>query len=266
LRAAFNTMVGTMEEAHEALTTKVEELEESEARNRRIRERLEHVVGSSGAILYTYRIADREVVLEWVSGNVKRLLGYEVEAAKAPGIWRRLRHPEDHDRFREAQNRLRREGTVTLEYRLRHADGNFLWVRDEQRLLRDADGVPRGVVGVLTDLSEHRRLGGARVAAGAASRAKSEFPAGMSHELRPPLNSVLGFGQLLQLDVKPEEQRESVEQILRAGQHLLALIAEVLDIARIESGQMSLSVEPVFVATTVREAVDLVRLLAAEQG
>src|SRR5690606_14574401 len=135
-----------------------------------------------------------------------------------------------------------------------------------QRLLRDADGVPREVVGVLTDLSEHRRLEGAKEAAEAASRAKSEFLSRMSHELRTPLNSVLGFGQLLQLDVKTEEQRESVEQILRAGQHLLALIDEVLDIARIESGQMSLSVEPVFVATTVREAVDLVRLLAAEQG
>src|SRR5690606_8655811 len=132
--------------------------------------------------------------------------------------------------------------------------------------LRDEDGTPREVVGVLSDISEHRRLAGAKEAAEAANLAKSEFLSRMSHELRTPLNSVLGFGQLLQLDVESEENQESVEQILKARKYLLSLIAEVLDIARIESGQMSLSVEPVLVATTVQEALDLVRLRAAQQG
>jgi PAS domain S-box-containing protein len=266
LGAAFNAMAGNVEEAHEQLKQKVAELAESEARNRQTRKRLEHVISSSGAILYNFRLADREIALEWVSDNVKRLLGYDVEAAMAPGIWRRLRHPDDHDRFRVAQNRLEREGRVTVEYRLRHADGQYRWVRDEQRLLRDAEGHAREVVGVLSDVSEHRRLEGAKQAAEAANLAKSEFLSRMSHELRTPLNSVLGFGQLLQLDLESEENRDSVAQILKAGQHLLSLIDEVLDIARIESGQMSLSVEPVFVAATVQEALDLVRLLAAEQG
>ena len=69
-----------------------------------------------------------------------------------------------------------------------------------------------------------------------ASRLKTEFLSRISHELRTPLNAILGFGQLLQLDDLTEEQRESVDQMLRGGRHLLGLINEVLDISRIETG------------------------------
>ena len=78
-----------------------------------------------------------------------------------------------------------------------------------------------------------------------ANTAKSEFLSRMSHELRTPLNAILGFGQLLQLEDLTEEQVESVDHILRAGRHLLGLINEVLDLARIESGHLALSPEAV---------------------
>jgi signal transduction histidine kinase len=96
-----------------------------------------------------------------------------------------------------------------------------------------------------------------------ANHAKSEFLSRMSHELRTPLNSIIGFGQLLELDVEGPEQRESVGHILKGGRHLLALINEVLDIARIEAGKLSLSIEPVFLEDVVRGALDLVRPQAA---
>ena len=67
----------------------------------------------------------------------------------------------------------------------------------------------------------------------------------MSHDLRTPLNAILGFAQLLELDDLPDDRKESVAQILRGGTHLLTLINEVLDIARIEAGHLSLSMEPV---------------------
>jgi signal transduction histidine kinase/CheY-like chemotaxis protein len=106
----------------------------------------------------------------------------------------------------------------------------------------------------------------ARAEAERANSAKSEFLSRMSHELRTPLNAVLGFAQLLELDDLSSDQRESVEQIEKAGRHLLDLINEVLDIARIESGQLSLSLEPVEVRSAVSEALELLRPLAAERG
>ncbi len=111
-----------------------------------------------------------------------------------------------------------------------------------------------------------RALVEAQALAEAASRSKSEFLSRVSHELRTPLNAVLGFGQLLELDDLTDLQRESVTQITRGGRHLLDLINEVLDISRIESGQLSLSPEPVLVSELLADVVDLVRPLAEERG
>jgi protein-histidine pros-kinase len=99
-----------------------------------------------------------------------------------------------------------------------------------------------------------------------ANAAKSEFLSRMSHELRTPLNAIIGFGQLLELDELPEEQRESVGQIVGAGRHLLSLINEVLDISRAEAGTFALSVEPTELQSVVADAVELVQPLAAERG
>jgi signal transduction histidine kinase len=99
-----------------------------------------------------------------------------------------------------------------------------------------------------------------------ANTAKSEFLSRMSHELRTPLNAILGFGQLLQFDDLAEEQAESVDHILRAGQHLLGLINEVLDLARIESGHLALSPEAVSVVEVIKDTVDLIGPLATERA
>jgi PAS domain S-box-containing protein len=119
------------------------------------------------------------------------------------------------------------------------------------------------------DISERKRaervLREAKQEADRANRAKSEFLSRMSHELRTPLNAILGFGQLLQLDDLTAEQSESVEHMLRGGRHLLELINEVLDISRIESGNLSLSPEPVDLGEVVTDTIDLIRPLAAER-
>jgi len=104
----------------------------------------------------------------------------------------------------------------------------------------------------------------ATAAAAAANRAKSEFLSRMSHELRTPLNVILGFGQILQLDELSTGQEEAVGHILTAGRHLLGLIDEVLDIARLESGHVSLSVRPVCLDSLVAEALQLPQPLAEQ--
>jgi signal transduction histidine kinase/ActR/RegA family two-component response regulator len=95
-----------------------------------------------------------------------------------------------------------------------------------------------------------------------ASQAKNAFLSSTSHELRTPLNAVLGFTQLLQMSDLSAEDRDAVERILAAGRHLLALINELIDIARIESGVFSLSVEPVAMQPVIKETCQLMAPLA----
>ena len=95
-----------------------------------------------------------------------------------------------------------------------------------------------------------------------ANLAKSEFLSRMSHELRTPLNAILGFGQLLEMDPLESQQALGVSYILKAGRHLLTLVDEVLDIARIEAGQIDLAMEPVPINRVLNDVTALVRSLA----
>ena len=136
--------------------------------------------------------------------------------------------------------------------------------------LSDQSKKPYAICGVSTDITDRKRveeeLKTARDEADRANRAKSEFLSRMSHELRTPLNAILGFAQVLELDAKSPEDTENVGQVIKAGRHLLGLINEVLDISRIEAGEMSLSIEPVLVNDVIQETLDLVRPLAATRN
>lgn len=105
----------------------------------------------------------------------------------------------------------------------------------------------------------------AKEEADAANAAKSEFLSRMSHELRTPLNAILGFAQVLEMGDLEAQDRDSVEHILKGGRHLLHLINEVLDIARIEAGRLSLSLEPILLAPTLHEVLSLAQPLAASR-
>jgi len=109
-------------------------------------------------------------------------------------------------------------------------------------------------------------LTAARDAAMGATQAKNSFLSSTSHELRTPLNSILGFAQLLQLSELSEEDSDGVDRILGAGRHLLALINELIDIARIESGDLGLSLEPVLVRPVIEECCQLMAPIAAERS
>jgi PAS domain S-box-containing protein len=106
----------------------------------------------------------------------------------------------------------------------------------------------------------------ARETADTANLAKSEFLSRMSHELRTPLNAILGFGQILEMQDPGPRDSESIKHILKGGRHLLALINEVLDIARVEAGHLELSLEPVSISEVITESLDLTRPLAAQHN
>ena len=138
--------------------------------------------------------------------------------------------------------------------------------------LRDDDGGLIGYLLIGTDNSARKQveseLHAAMAAADAANQAKSDFLSSMSHELRTPLNAVLGFAQLLETGTPPltVTQRRSIDQILKAGWYLLELINEVLDLALIESGRLTLSNEPVSLAEVLAECRAMIEPQARQRG
>jgi PAS domain S-box-containing protein len=158
----------------------------------------------------------------------------------------------------------RRDPKGTME--VRTADHRSWRITDR----RTTEG---GIVTTMWDLTDdaqrEEELQKARAAAEAASAAKTEFLSSMSHELRTPLNAVLGFAQLLQRDRKAPltaRQKSMVDQVLKGGEHLLRLIDDVLDLARIETGNVSLSTEPVSVAGVLAEVKATLDPMAARAG
>jgi len=136
-----------------------------------------------------------------------------------------------------------------------------------------------GVIATARDVTERKRLdgalqesnqqlNGARITAERANLAKSDFLSSMSHELRSPLNAILGFAQLMDsgLPAPTPAQKDSIEQILQAGWYLLELINEVLDLSLIESGKVSLSLEPVSLAEVLADCQAMIEPQARGSG
>ena len=203
-----------------------------------------------------------------VSGAQEVILGYPTGELSGRSLLE-LVHPDDSLLVRGALLRVaEREATrFDVRYRLARQDGVWTTVATRGRaVLDDADG-PIAIVAasrdVTGDVQAEQKLLLAVSTAEQASQAKSEFLSRMSHELRTPLNSVLGFAQLLEMDELSPSQEEAVAHILRAGRHLLGLIDEVLDIARIEMGHLELTMEPVDLLALVNDAVGLTSPLAA---
>lgn len=138
--------------------------------------------------------------------------------------------------------------------------------------LADDDGRIIGVVGIARDITTRKQVEQALIRAkeeaDRANRAKSDFLSAMSHELRTPLNAVLGFSQMLEMNAREPltaTQRKCVDHIHRAGQHLLDLINEVLDLAKIEAGRLTLVLEETSLRHALRESVLLVLPMAEPQ-
>lgn len=173
----------------------------------------------------------------------------------------------DHDVAEEwIQNRLmlHRQKESLTEQKL--ADGTWLRVEEHET----PDGGRAGIRVDITELKQAQEgLQKAMIETENASRAKTQFLSSMSHELRTPMNAVLGFAQLLQMNPQVplhEKQRDSVNQILKAGNHLLELINEILDLSRIESGRVSLTMEEVDPHAVIEECRTIIAPLADKRS
>ena len=150
--------------------------------------------------------------------------------------------------------------------RNKRKNGDLYWARSRVSPVKDENGNIHHFVGIETDISE---FVDAKEKAEKANKAKSEFLSSMSHELRTPLNSIIGFSQIIEMNRKQnlnDKQLQQVSQIKNAGNHLLQLIDEVLDLARVESGKLPLSIEDINFKSLLTECLDLVETAAEKNS
>ena len=166
----------------------------------------------------------------------------------------------------------------TFDYRVTRNDGSVIWLSLTANSTHDPDGSNIHLMGVTRDITAQthlmqqrdeyeKQLIDAKNEAEAANRAKSVFLSSMSHELRTPLNAIIGFSQLLMMEADSNSAAQEPNyptEIFNAGQHLLDLINDILDLARIESGKQELFIKPVELSTLLSETINLINPLLSE--
>ncbi|MCB1749991.1 MAG: PAS domain S-box protein [Gammaproteobacteria bacterium] len=208
----------------------------------------------------------------YVGHGYERIWGYPVEQAVDAVPWLDRLHEDDAPMLRRARVSLLTTGTVDVEYRILRGDGEPRWLHTRAFPIRGEGGALARIAGFTEDITDSRsvqELRRLKDEAESASRTKSEFLSRMSHELRTPLNAVLGFAQLLLVDPEAalaQGPRENVGEILKAGRHLLDIVDEMLDLTRIEMGQLRIELEAVDVNGVVTECLPMVQAQAAARG
>ena len=251
-------VVGMSLDVTEARRTE-EALRSSEAR-------LQHLLSASPAVIYCAK-AHGGYGATFISANVREQLGYAPEDfVNDSGFWANNIHPDDRERVLAQQALLFTQGRITVEYRFRHKDGSWRWMRDEAVLVRDTAGESLELVGSWIDITARKQ---AEDALADALRAKSEFMANVTHELRTPLNAVIGFVELLKDEVPGPlnaKQAAFAADILASGQRLLALVEGILEMSRFDTGSAALQREPVEIGAALEECVAARRQAAVKRG
>lgn len=187
-------------------------------------------------------------------------------------VWRSHIHPQDLPKFDQTlADHMAGRAPFDIEYRIFGKDGDIRWIRARGRASFDLEGNPVRMSGTNMDITDikraEERVVQAKETAEKANQAKSDFLSSMSHELRTPLNAILGYAQLFQYEENlTTSQIDNAREIRKAGEHLLQLINDVLDLAKIESGRMTFSLEPVLVSRVVAECFTLIQPQADTMG
>ena len=205
--------------------------------------------------------------------------------------WTDFIHPEDRERAWDSIKAVieGRSDMHRLEYRMLHKDGSIRWILDQASVMqRDVDGKPQRMCGTHTDITarkqdelellqhrhhlqklveaQTRELRLAKEIADAANIAKSAFLANMSHEIRTPLNAIAGMAHILRRSGLTVEQTDKLDKIENAGNHLLGIINDVLDLSKIEAGKFALEDAPVHIEALLGNVASMLGQKARDKG
>ncbi|WP_096595375.1 ATP-binding protein [Calothrix sp. NIES-2098] len=217
----------------------------------------------------------QEQKILYVSPAYEQIWGRSCESLYASlSSWTETIHPKDREQVQMAGVRCLAKGNHTEEYRILRPDGTIRWIRDRGFIVRDEDGRAYRIAGVAEDITERKqaeqdreellmRERAAREEAERASRIKDEFLAVLSHELRSPLNPILGWSRLLQNGkLNPTQTAEALATIERNAKLQAQLIDDLLDVSRILRGKLVLNALPLDLGNVIYSALETVQLAA----
>jgi PAS domain S-box-containing protein len=231
--------------------------------------------------------ADTNGMVIFANTRVSEMLSYSSEEIIGKPVTS-IMFEEDVADHRRRMERRQQNISECYERRFRHKDGHAVWTLLSSAPVFDESGQLQSAFAMITDitarkaaeeeLQRHKEqleviveertmdLMTACDAAEAASKAKSAFLANMSHELRTPMNAILGFAAMLRREPLSQSQRDMLEIISHSGDHLLALINDVLDLAKIEAGRMEVELEPFDLTAMLRDMTSMMSIQAQKKG
>lgn len=200
---------------------------------------LDHLLSASPTIIYAMSFQDSGFVPSWSSENLVSITGWSTREGLEAAWHARVIHPDDRDTIDEGSVRLLRDDYVSLEYRIQHKAGHYLWIHDERRLLRGPDGAPREVVGSWIDITARKNaeeaLKRTEELLYQAQKLESigSLAGGIAHDMNNVLAAVCGFTEMVLNDLGPESPyHRDLSYVLTAGNHGAKLISQILAFSR----------------------------------
>ncbi|XDE62848.1 response regulator [Arthrospira platensis BEA 1257B] len=221
------------------LQQKITKLEQTEARLSSIQIQLEHLLASSPAIIYTCYATD-DYPPKFISDNLITQLGYQPsEWINTPNFWSDRIHPDDRPKIHHRCSQILKLNHLTTEYRFRHKNGSYRWLRDEMKLVCDASGHIEEIVGVLSDITETKRL---EIQLLRAQRLESigTLASDIAHDLNNILTPILASVQMFQLGLDQEKQNKMLKLIENNTKRGAHLIKQVLSFAKGFEGKLEI--------------------------
>ncbi len=217
---------------YEGALTDISPRKNAEALLRATEDRLRLALASSDAVIYLLRVEPDGLVPEWTSENLSRVTGHSLDAASDPAWWRSHIHPDDQARVEAQEIEPLTWTERTREYRFRRADGEYLWVRDAQRVVPGPDGRPAKIVGAWIDVTERKALETQLIQA-QKMEAIGQLAAGVAHDFNNMLTAISGYAELLHDDLVGDDAlRGSVDEIRQAAARAATLTRQLLAFGR----------------------------------